>query len=173
MKRLRPLLLPAAAIVLAFALNTFVLVNIHVPSGSMEPAIPTGAMLLGSRLAYRTDGPASGDVIVFHHPEAGDSWLIKRVIAGPGQVFAIREGQVYIDGQLLPEEYVERFSSDDYPETPVPEGCYIVLGDNRTESGDSRVWEDPFVRREDIMAQALFVYFPKFHGLQEKNKAWN
>lgn len=162
MKRFRPLLIPAAAILLAALLNTFLLMNIHVPSGSMEPTIPSGSMILGSRIAYRFREPMVGDVIVFRHPASGGRLLIKRVIAVPGQTFAIREGRVYLDGQLLPEEYVIDFSADDYPETLIPEGCYLVLGDNRPASMDSRVWDDPFVRREDILAQALFVYYPKF-----------
>ncbi|MCI8400825.1 MAG: signal peptidase I [Lachnospiraceae bacterium] len=165
MKRLKPLFVPASAVVLAAILNTFVLVNAHVPSGSMEPAIPSGSMVIGNRLAYRTEEPAAGDVIIFRHRETGENWLIKRVVAIPGQMFAVRQGRVYIDGQLLDETYVPHFSADDYPETLVPEGCYIVLGDNRTASGDSRTWEDPFVRREDILARAWFVYFPVFHTL--------
>lgn len=165
MKRLKPLLLPAAAIVLAAVLNTFFLANVHVPSASMEPAIPSGAMVLADRTAYRTEAPKAGDIVVFSHGEAGACRLIKRIVAVPGQVFSIRDGRVYIDGQLLPEEYIQDFSSDDYPETLVPEGCYLVLGDNRTASGDSRSWDDPFVRREEILARALFVYFPGFRKL--------
>ena len=166
MRRRGRLLIPLAAVLLAALLNGFFLLNAYVPSGSMEPAIPSGSMVLGNRLAYRRSAPEAGDVIFFRRPEAGERrCLVKRVIAVPGQTFALQEGRVYIDGQLLEEDYVERFSGDDYPETFVPEGCYIVLGDNRMESGDSRFWEDPFVRREDILARGMFVYFPKFYRL--------
>lgn len=165
MKRFRPLLLPAAAILLAALLNTFLLMNLHVPSGSMEPTIPAGAMVLANRITYRFREPMAGDVIVFRHEAAEGHFLIKRIIAVPGQTFAISEGRVYLDGQLLPEEYVTDFSADDYPKIQIPEGCYLVLGDNRPVSMDSRFWDDPFIRREDILAQALFVYYPRFHRL--------
>lgn len=169
MKRLRPLLIPVAAIVSAALLNTLLLINVHVPSGSMEPAIPSGSMVLGNRLAYRNEEPAAGDVVIFRHPEAGGCWLIKRVVAVPGQSFSIRGGQVYIDGLPLSEAYVQEFSADDYPDTVIPEGCYFVMGDNRTSSADSRAWNAPFVRREDIIARALFVYFPEFQCLSDSH----
>lgn len=167
MKRGRCLLIPAAAILLAACLNCVFLLNAYVPSGSMEPAIPSGSLVLGNRLAYGRDNPQAGDVVFFHHPEIGErKWLVKRIIALPGQTFALCGGRVYIDGKLLEEAYVEEYSDDTYPETLVPEDCYIVLGDNRQESGDSRTWKEPFVRREDILARGICVYFPEFYRLQ-------
>ena len=160
MKRLKPLLLPAAAIVLAAVLNTFFLANVHVPSASMEPAIPSGAMVLADRTAYRTEAPKAGDIVVFSHGEAGACRLIKRIVAVPGQVFSIRDGRVYIDGLLLPEEYIQDFSSDDYPETLVPEGCYLVLGDNRNHSSDSRKASLGTVDVRYVIGRAVFLAFP-------------
>lgn len=158
--------IPGLAIVLAAVLNLFILVNAHVPSGSMEPTIPTGAMVLGNRTAYHWgQEPKTGDVIFFYHPELGKKWIVKRVIAVPGQTFALWKGRVYLDGQLLDEGYVTEFSSDSYPETVVPEDSYLVLGDHRCHSNDSRFWRDPFVRRENILGRAIFVYFPKLHRL--------
>ena len=167
--RWKGLLLPGAAVFLAAVLNWFVVLNAYVPSGSMEPAVPSGSMVLGYRLAYQTEEPRTGDVVFFHHPEIGKRrWLVKRIVAVPGQTFALRDGRVYLDGRLLEEEYVEEFSDDTYPETEVPDGCYVVLGDNRRASEDSRFWEDPFVRREDILARGVCVFFPKFYRLQRK-----
>lgn len=155
-------LLPLAAVVIAAFVNLFLLMNARVPSGSMEPTIPTGSLMLGDRTAYLRGEPQVGDVILFRHAEFGKDYLVKRVIAVPGQTFALREGRVYLDGQLLEEEYVAEFSFDSYPETVVPEGCYLVMGDNRRNSNDSRFWSDPFVRRENIIARAMFTYFPHF-----------
>lgn len=163
MKRYRRLRLPGTAILLAALLNTYLFINAYVPSGSMVPTIPEGAMVLGNRMAYRKEEPKTGDVVFFHHAEMGEQqWLVKRVIALPGQTFAVKEGQVYINGSPLREPYVEYASKDNFPEICVPEDCYILLGDNRQASHDSRYWEDPFVRREDIRAKGWFVYFPKF-----------
>lgn len=155
----------AAAAIVAF-LNLFILLNARIPSGSMEPTIPTGALVLGDRTAYLRGDPQPGDVVFFHHEEEfGDKIIIKRVVAIQGQTFAVRDGRVYIDGALLEEEYITKFSADSYPETVVPEGCVVVIGDNRTSSNDSRFWADPFVHREDILARAMFVYFPQFRQL--------
>lgn len=154
--------LPLAAMGLAVLVNLFILVNAYVPSGSMEPTLPTGALMLGDRTAFLRGDPRTGDVVLFHNEaEFGRKVLVKRVVALPGQTFSMENGRVYIDGRLLEEEYIAEFSSDRYPETVVPEGCYVVLGDHRTHSNDSRFWEDPFVHREDLLARALFTYFPR------------
>lgn len=166
MKRLRTLWLPGVAILLAAVLNMQLFINAYVPSGSMAPTIPERAMVLGSRLAYRKEEPKTGDIVFFHHAELGkQQWLVKRVIALPGQTFAVKEGWVYINGSPLDESYVKYTSEDDFPETQVPEDCYILLGDNRRESHDSRYWEQPFVQREHIRAKGWFVYFPHFSRL--------
>lgn len=165
-KKERWWLLPLLAVVLAALLNLFVLLNAHIPSGSMEPTIATGSLVLGDRTAYLRGDPQAGDVVFFRHEsEFGQRIIIKRVIALPGQTFSMVDGRVYLDGLLLDEPYVTQFSWDSYPETLVPEGCCIVLGDHRTNSNDSRFWTDPFVRREDLLGRAMFVYFPRFHTL--------
>lgn len=156
------LLIPAAALLLAFFLNFFIIINARIPSGSMEPTIPSGSWVLGLRTAYHNSSPERGDVIFFYHHEESDHLLIKRVIALPGQVFEIRSGTVYIDKEPIDEPYIEIFSSDDYGPVTIPQNSYIVLGDNRNESRDSRFWENPFVLQTDIQAKAIFTYFPKF-----------
>ena len=159
-------LLPLLAVALAAFLCLFIVLNAHIPSGSMEPTIATGSLVLGDRTAYLRGEPRTGDVMFFRHEsEFGRDIIIKRVIALPGQTFSMRDGRVYIDGQLLDEPYIAEFSADSYPETVVPEGCYLVLGDNRRDSYDSRFWADPFVRREDLLARAMLVYFPHPHLL--------
>lgn len=159
-------LLPLLAMAAAIVVNLFILVNAYVPSGSMEPTIPTGALMVGDRTAFLREGPQTGDVVLFRNEaEFGRKILVKRVVALPGQIFSMENGRVYIDGRLLEEEYIAEFSCDCYPETVVPEDCYVVLGDHRTRSNDSRFWNDPFVRREDLLARALFTYFPRPHLL--------
>lgn len=156
---------PLVVMGLAIVVNLFILVNVYVPSGSMEPTLSTGALLIGDRNAYRVKEPETGDVILFRHAELGEKWLVKRVIALPGQTFSMRDGRVYLDGQLLEEDYITEFSTDSCLEIVVPEDCYLVLGDNRVNSNDSRYWSDPFVHREDLLGRALFTYFPQPHLL--------
>ncbi len=164
-KRRRELLwfmIPGGAVILAFLINFFVIINAKIPSGSMEPVIQEGALVLGSRLAYLDSEPKPGDVVIFTHEEFRNMLLIKRVIAVGGQRFMMRNGVVYIDGEPVAEEYVSCFSDDDYPEITVPAGMVIVLGDNRTASRDSRYWNNPFVLTENIKAKAVFTYYPEF-----------
>ena len=95
-----------AAAAIAFFLNTFIIANSTVPSGSMETTIMTGDRIIGSRLAYKLGGdPERGDIVIFDHetgPGNEETRLVKRVIGLPGETVEIRDNQLYIDG-LLPD----------------------------------------------------------------------
>ncbi len=159
---LKWLIIPFSAVLLAFILCSFFIINAVVPSASMENTVKEGSLLIGNRLAYLMSEPENGDIIFFRSSELGEDLIIKRVIAVGGQSFMMKGGRVYIDGILLDEPYVSEFSEDDFPVTLVPEGYFIVLGDNRNNSYDSRKWETPFVAFSDVEARAELIYFPKF-----------
>ena len=158
---LRFLLIPASALFAAFLLNTFVMLSAIVPSESMADTIEKGTLLIASRLSYTDSLPGRGDVIIFTHSELGDKYIIKRVIALPGETVEIRDGAVYVDDVPLDEDYVSSRAADDMPSVTVRENSLFVLGDNRAESYDSRYWEDPFVSADDVYGKALFTVFPK------------
>lgn len=178
-----------AAVVIALLLNSFIIVNATVPSGSMENTIQPGDRLFGLRLTYLFSDPARGDIVVFRYPV--DAALgkktnyIKRIIGLPGETVEIRNAKIYIDGSDTPldEPYLkEKWTvlNDDIT-FEVPEGCYLMLGDNRNNSSDSRYWayralEDfaeagkeisleeawalSFVKRKQILGKAYVRYWP-------------
>ena len=114
-------------------------------------------------------GSRSADVIrifvFFKRSDISSALLIKRIVALPGETFEMRGGRVFINGEELREDYVSEFSSEDIAPITLPDDAYIILGDDRLNSSDSRAWDDPFVRRGDIKAKALFVYLPRFSSL--------
>ena len=132
---------PILVTVLAFVLTRCVLFLGYVPTESMEPTLEAGSYILGSRLFRELE---TGDIIVFHHD---NQLLVKRIEACPGEKVDLRELR-YMKDTVIPvwEE----------PVLTVPENCYYVLGDNVDHSFDSRYWDDPFVKREDVVA-VLFI----------------
>ena len=151
------LLIPLSALVAAFLINFFIIVNARVPSGSMRPVVPENSAVLGLRTSYAFSPPERGDIVFFKRSDISSALLIKRIVALPGETFEMRGGRVFINGEELREDYVSEFSSEDI--------APIILGDDRLNSSDSRAWDDPFVRRGDIKAKALFVYLPRFSSL--------
>jgi len=158
----RLLLIAASAIFLAAIINLFFIVNAYIPSSSMAITIEKGSFVIGNRLSYLNSAPECGDIVFFKKDSISKATLIKRIIATPGQRFSMADGRVYINGALLEEPYVHEFSDEDFNEITVPENSYIVLGDNRMESEDSRSWEDPYITKENIKAKAKLMWFPKF-----------
>lgn len=157
------LLIPGSAVLLALLLNLFVVVFAYVPSGSMAPTIEAGSLVIGSRLSYRNEAPGRGDVIFFRHAEAGNALLIKRVVAVAGDTLEIKDGKVFINGTALQEPYADACAGSFGPLT-VPEGKLLVLGDHRSQSRDSRFWDDPFVELSDVVGRALYL-LPTFQKL--------
>ncbi|HEX9960208.1 MAG TPA: signal peptidase I [Pyrinomonadaceae bacterium] len=101
-----------------------------------------------------------GDVIMFLYPKDTSKRYFKRIIGLPGEKVEIREGKVFIDGQILDEPYLNREynqTGDAFPPKTVPENHYYVLGDNRANSSDSRYWGT--VSRDLITGKYVSTYF--------------
>lgn len=153
------------AAVIAFVLNSFIIANSRVPSGSMENTIMTGDRVIGFRLSYLFEEPKRGDVVIFHFPDdpTGKTYYVKRIIGLPGDTVEIREGKVYINNSQTPldEPYLPEPMEPELPARyEVPEGCYFMLGDNRNFSADARRWTNKYVEKDQIIAKVLFRYFP-------------
>ncbi len=158
----RVLLDTLETILLSLAL--FLVINtvserIRVESISMQPTLYEGNFVYINKLAYRLGhAPARGDVIVFQIPSSPNTVpFIKRVIGLPGEQVHIADGTVYINGQALIEPYlsVSTLRGGDYT---VPEGQLFVMGDNRNNSSDSRMWG--FVPFANIIGRAEVIYWP-------------
>ena len=153
------------AVLIAFLVNTFVLLNATIPSGSMETTIMTGDRVFGFRLAYLFSDPQRGDIVIFKYPDDPSTNFIKRIIGLPGETVTIRAGRVYINDSTepLPEEYLAEAPAErDFGPYEVPEDCYFMLGDNRNNSRDSRFWNNTYVRRDQILAKAFLRYWKGF-----------
>jgi len=155
----------AISCIVAFMINKFVLINARIVSGSMETTIMTGERVMGWRLSYLFSEPERGDIVIFESKEKGGSILIKRVIGLPGETVSYKNGQVYIDGEPLQEDYLPEPMLGTFRTYEVPEGCYYLLGDNRNLSADSRLWRNPGIPREDILGKAIFIYWKSFEWL--------
>ena len=153
-----------SAALIAFVLNTFIIANSEVPSGSMENTIMTGDRVIGSRLSYRFEDPKRGDIAIFRFPDNEKIYYVKRIIGLPGETVDIVDGKVYINGsdEPLDEPYIREPMIPEEPmHLEVPENCYFMMGDNRNYSMDARRWENTYVKRDKIIAKVLFRYFPK------------
>lgn len=156
-----------SAALIAFVLNTFIIANSEVPSGSMENTIMTGDRVIGSRLSYRFEDPERGDIAIFRFPDNEKIYYVKRIIGLPGETVDIVDGQVYITGtdgetEALEEPYLREAM---IPEAPmhfeVPQDSYFMMGDNRNYSLDARRWKNTYVKRDKLIAKVLFRYYPR------------
>jgi len=164
-------------LLLAFAINNFVIVNARVPTGSMEDTIRTNDRIVAFRLSYLFSSPQRFDIVVFRGPAGDPDLYVKRILGLPGDRLIILDGHVHINGSPIPERYdfVKGMLVGNHgvynPETSrldpfvVPEGHFFVLGDYRTNSADSRQWTETFVPRGRILGRVAFRYFPGFSNL--------
>lgn len=149
------------AAVLAGLVNSFIIVNAQVPTGSMKNTIMEGDRILAMRTAYWFDSPQRGDVVIFRFPDdpTGKTLYVKRVIGVPGDTVQVRDGQVLINGQVQEEPYIREVTRGEYGPYVVPEGCYFMMGDNRNFSLDSRFWENKFVEKDQILGKVVMRYY--------------
>jgi len=152
----------AIAAGLVFLLKEFIIINAYIPSGSMENTIMTDDRLIGNRLAYISKEPERGDIVIFLYPDDESQLFVKRVIGLPGESVVIEDAKIYIEGVLLEEPYLkeEWLVGNDAYAFEIPEGSYLVLGDNRNNSKDARYWEKTYVEADKILGEAVFRYWP-------------
>jgi signal peptidase I len=134
------------ALAAALLIKTFLFQAFFIPSASMEPTLQIGDRVLVNKLSYRFGDIDRGDLVVFKRPDLPKESaavvrdLIKRVIALPGETVEARDGSIYINGKKLDEPYLPQGTlSENLPSQVVPAGRIWVMGDNRTNSRDSRV----------------------------------
>lgn len=141
-----------------FLVRFFVFENYRVEGHSMAPTLADQQYLVVSKLSYRLGEPQRGDIVVFQDPRNPDRKLIKRVIGLPGEVVAIQQGEVFINGQQISESYTNGRGHYSVPSTPIPAGQYYVLGDNRSNSSDSHNWGT--LGGDYIVGKAWLSYWP-------------
>ena len=152
---------------LSWALRTFVFQPYEIPSGSMEDTIMTGDMVFSEKVSYYLHDPEPSDIVTFQDPEIPGRVLIKRCIAVGGQTVDLVDGRVVVDGVVLDEPYTNGLPSEPlktapgvditYPYT-VPKGQLWVMGDNRTNSNDSRYFGA--IDESTVTGRAALIYWP-------------
>lgn len=144
------------AVVLFVGINA-VSARVRVDGFSMRPTLEDGEFVLVSKLSYTFGEFERGDIIVFHFPLNPEEELVKRIIGLPGDHIIVRDNQVYLNGQLLSENYIAQaplYSG----EWTVAEGQLFVLGDNRNNSNDSKDWG--LLPQENVVGKAVLIYWP-------------
>lgn len=153
------------ALIVALPIRFFIAEPFIVNGASMDPTFSTGQFLIVDRVTYRFEEPNRGDVIVFEYPNNPSVYYIKRIIGLPGETISIKNGKVTIinnkkpEGFELTEPYIEtsHISMDTSKETLGPTE-YFVMGDNRAQSSDSRVWGP--LKRELIVGRPIIRLLP-------------
>lgn len=166
---LKEILLYAVFFLIAAIILTKVLLIGTVSSGSMEPTLKVGNKVLVNGLAYTMEEPKRGDIILFEF-ESLQAVFTKRVIGLPGEKISFQKGEVYINDELLHEDYLrEDIDTLSLQSFVIPENCYFVMGDNREESLDSRFWREPYVAKESIKGK-VFLQIPLIHIKEEPDE---
>jgi signal peptidase I len=89
-------------------------------------------------------------------------YYVKRVIGLPGETIEGIDGYVYINGEKIEETYVKSLLEENFGPYTIPENCYFMMGDNRSMSFDSRLWENKYVSIDKIVGKAMFKYLSDF-----------
>ena len=149
-----------AAVLIALAIDNFVIVNAQIPSGSMENTIMTGDRYFGLRISYLFEEPQRQDIIVFKFPDDESRVFVKRIIGIPGDIVEIKNDTVYVNGEQLEEPYLkEPMALGQNMVFEVPADSYFVMGDNRNISNDARYWNNTYVKKEQIIGKAIVKYY--------------
>jgi len=153
------ILLVSFALVFGFV-RPFVMEAFWIPSGSMIPTLEIGDRVLVNKFIYRFTDPRRGDIIVFQSVDNANEDLIKRVVGLPGDKIAVRGGRLFVNGEPQKEPYTNKKFPDRsfFAQTKVPKHHVFVMGDNRGNSADSRVFGP--LPEKNIEGEAFLRFWP-------------
>lgn len=159
---LRPVLLEAfqivaPALILALVVHLFLAQATVVFGQSMEPNLHPHQRLIVDKISYRLHPPRRNDIVVIDLPHI-DELLVKRIVALPGETVEIRQGIIYVNGEALAEPFPHDMTPFDMPPITLGPLSYFVLGDNRSNSNDSRVFGP--VTLDQILGRVWLRYWP-------------
>ncbi|MDR3540599.1 MAG: signal peptidase I [Desulfosporosinus sp.] len=152
------------AFALSWVLRTYVIEARKIPTGSMLPTIQLDDRVIVDKLFFKEFGHLThGDIVVFRPPPSAHATedFIKRIVGLPGDKLEIRNRVTYVNDQPVNEPYVTDQSKNDFGPIVVPKDSVFVMGDNRNNSDDSRVWG--FLPIQNITGRTLFRYWPLDH----------
>ena len=173
------------AVAIVLGVKEWVVNPYRIPSPSMEPTLHCARpafgceagrsdRILANRFIYRFRDPRRGEIVVFHAPKAAEAActggiFVKRIVGLPGDVWSERNGYTFVDGRKLDEPYIKAARRDADTKTlsdipprgtmrRIPKDMYLMEGDNRAHSCDSRVWG--LVPRSNIIGKVFLTYWP-------------
>ena len=150
-------------VILSLGIITFIGQRTKVSGHSMETTLSDGDNLIVDKISYRFRDPERFEIIVFPFQYEEHTYYIKRIIGLPGETVQVIDGYVYINGEVLDENYgLEVMDDPGIAAEPITlgEDEYFVLGDNRNHSSDSRDPSVGVLHRDDIMGRAWIRIWP-------------
>jgi signal peptidase I len=150
---------------IASAIYLFIAQPHKVSGSSMYPNFKDGDYIITDKVTYRVSHPKRGDVVVFKNPKDESQDFIKRIMGVPGDTVSVKNGHVYLNGTLLSEPFLKPevitnpgFFLQEGESVTVPEGRLLVMGDNRSNSSDSREWG--YITKQEIIGRVIVRYWP-------------
>ncbi|MDO4733278.1 MAG: signal peptidase I [Bacillota bacterium] len=155
------------AFLMAFVLRAYVFDLTMVDGTSMDPTLANEDKLITGKINYHFTEPRRGDIVVLNAPDMPGHDYIKRIIGLPNERITIQNGKVYINSELLIEPYLDNLPTYGDIDMIIPDGYYFVMGDNRTESRDSREEKIGVISKDAINGKAIFRLLPfdRFGGI--------
>lgn len=153
-------LLPYIIIILVVLfIKAFIVTPIKVNGESMYPTLEEGDIMILNKTAYYFNKPKRFDIVVVDMP---DEYLIKRVIGLPGEHIEYKDNTLYVDGKKVKENFkhgvTDDFNIEELDSYTIPENSYLVMGDNRENSLDSR--ELGFIREDQLLGKTSLIILP-------------
>ena len=152
-----------AAVVISLFIRQFIFTTAIVSGPSMAPTLHHGDRVIINRIAMRLSSPSFGDIVAFPYPANPEDKHIKRVVGVPGDYIEVLNSLLFINGELLYDDFSLDgvFPTGDmhFPFT-VGEGEYFMLGDNRSNSKDSRFASVGLIQEDSIIGKAWLRFMP-------------